>query len=131
MDVDTIAVGTDFRDAIRKAVSNADVVIAIIGRDWLSHPLSKETRLDNPNDFVRLEIETALTNNIAIIPTLIDGTEMPRTDQLPTYMLPLLGLNAAELRHAQFGPDFRKLLKAIISLRGSIPMRPRAVPILK
>src|ERR1041384_8198954 len=56
MEIDTIEPGEDFVTVIENAVGSCEVLIAIIGRNWLSSPGATTGRLENPNDFVRLEI---------------------------------------------------------------------------
>jgi hypothetical protein len=74
MDIDTIAPGLDFVEAIEKAVGTCDVLLAVIGRQWLTSTDSQgQRRLDNPEDFVRLEIVTALVRQIRVIPVLVGG----------------------------------------------------------
>src|SRR6516164_6707019 len=84
MDVDAIALGEDFLKAIEKRVGECDVLIAVIGAHWLT---SKDEqggrRLNNPEDFVRREIATALKREIRVIPVLMDGASMPRSTELP------------------------------------------------
>ena len=90
MDIDSIALGLDFARAIRNAVGSCDILLAVIGRQWLtsSDPLGHR-RLDNPEDFVRLEIMAALTRNVRLIPVLVSGASMPRANELPDVLQPL------------------------------------------
>lgn len=77
-DVDSIELGDDFGEVITTAVGSCDVLLALIGDRWLT--ITDENgrrRLDNPNDFVRLEIETALTRNVRVIPILVEGPPCP------------------------------------------------------
>src|SRR5436305_2110625 len=71
MDVDSIPLGVDFRQHLNEAVSQCDALIAIIGERWLEIRLHGLRRLDDPSDFVRIEIEAALTRNIPVIPILL------------------------------------------------------------
>jgi hypothetical protein len=72
MDIDTIEPGLDFTDVIERTVASCDVLIALIGRQWLtSTDAAGQRRLDNPEDFVRLEIAAALKRNIRVIPALV------------------------------------------------------------
>src|SRR5258708_5794808 len=83
-DVDTIPLGVDFRKLITDSVSRCEVLLAVIGKQWLTvtSPAGKR-RLDDPGDFVRMEIEAALQRDIPIIPVLVQGTAMPGADILP------------------------------------------------
>src|SRR5215472_13765092 len=74
MDVDSIAYGVDFTRAVVDAVSGCDVLLVLIGRDWLAITDGKgRRRLDNSDDWVRVEIETALQRDIRVVPMLVDG----------------------------------------------------------
>src|SRR5215813_7317367 len=88
MDVDTIAPGADFVRVIEEAVRECDVLLALIGNKWMREGDSK-SRLDDPKDFVRLEIATALARDIWVIPVLLDGMKMPIEDTLPASLKPL------------------------------------------
>jgi hypothetical protein len=84
MDVDTIEPGVDFVEAIEKSVGSCELLIAVIGGRWLiSSDEDGKRRLDNPEDFVRLEIATALKRGIRVIPVLVEGASMPRPPDLP------------------------------------------------
>jgi hypothetical protein len=83
MDVD-MDLGINFVEEIERNVGSCDVLIAVIGKHWLiSTDEKRRRRLGNPNDFVRLEIATALKRNIRVIPVLVDGASMPSPGQLP------------------------------------------------
>ena len=75
-DVDSIQLGNDFADVIAAAVTSCDVLLALIGHQWLAAAAG-------PNDFVRVEIEAALTRGIQVIPVLVDGARMPTAAELP------------------------------------------------
>ena len=73
-DVDSIELGDDFVEVITRAVGACDVLLALIGQEWLTITDARgRRRLSNPHDFVRLEIEAALTRNVRVIPILVDG----------------------------------------------------------
>src|SRR6185295_12970787 len=71
MDIDNIQPGEDFVHVIEKAVGSCEILIAMIGRHWLSRAGEPTRLLDNPNDFVRLEIAAALNRDIRVIPVLV------------------------------------------------------------
>jgi hypothetical protein len=74
----------NFADAMRGEIAECDVLLALIGSNWLGVLDGKGSRrLDDPNDFVRMEIATALQRDIPIIPILLDGGKLPMSDQLP------------------------------------------------
>ena len=104
-DVDTIAPGTDFREAIRKGTSDCAALLAVIGDGWLDAKDSAgNRRIDDPDDFVRLEISSALERKIPVIPVLVDGAEIPKESGLPEPLRPLAFRNAIPVRR---DPDFR------------------------
>jgi hypothetical protein len=83
---------------ISRAVGSCDVLLTVIGAKWLT--ISDEhgrRRLNDPDDFLRLEIEAALTRNVRVIPILTDGARMPRADELPPSLVPLTRRQALEL----------------------------------
>jgi hypothetical protein len=80
MDIDAIEPGLDFVEVIEQAVGSCDVLIALIGKQWLAIKDGQgRRRLENPEDFVRLEIKTALDRNIRVIPALVGGAAMPNS----------------------------------------------------
>lgn len=117
MDVDSIVPGSDFVQAIEDEVSKCDVFIAIIGPTWLTAADDDGTRrLDHWNDFVRLEIATAIKHNKRIIPVLVGRARMPNPDQLPEDISLLARRSAIELSHARFVQDTAQLAQTIRTL---------------
>ena len=113
-DVDSIELGDDFVETITRAVGSCDVLLALIGNEWLTvTDADGRRRLDRPDDFVRLEIETALTRNIRVIPILIDDASMPRADELPPSLAGLVRRQALELSPNRFDYDTSRLLKVL------------------
>lgn len=113
-DIDSIEPGDDFVDRITSAVGSCDVLLALIGDEWLTIVDGKgRRRLDDPNDFVRLEIEAALSRNVRVIPLLVDGARMPRTDELPASLGALVRRQALELSPSRFTMDLDRLLKVL------------------
>jgi hypothetical protein len=86
MDFDSIPYGVDFREHIKQTLQRAKVVVAIIGSDWSGGREPTERRIDDPADFVRLEIASALENGIPIIPVLVNNTPMPEAKNLPAEL---------------------------------------------
>ena len=111
-DVDTIPLGVDFREFIGNAVGQCDVLLAIIGDQWVRavDDLGNR-RLDDPSDFVRIEIEAALKRNIPVIPVLVEKAKMPSANELPQSMQSIVYRNATELRA---GRDLRQHLEQLI-----------------
>jgi len=113
-DVDNIELGDDFRGALREAVAKCDILLAIIGKQWLNITDEKtgKRRLDNPDDFVRIEIESALQRDkCLVIPLLVDGAFMPNGDELPLNLRELAFKNATTVRD---DPDFHKDVDKLI-----------------
>ena len=91
-----------------------DVLIAVIGQRWLiSSEAEGSRRLDNSDDFVRLEIATALKRNIRVIPVLVDDASMPRASDLPDDLKSLVRRNAVEVSHTRFSTDSERLIDAL------------------
>jgi tetratricopeptide (TPR) repeat protein len=106
--------GIDFVEAIKASVASCEVLIAVIGKRWLvSSDEEGKRRLDSPDDFVRIEIATALKRNIRVIPVLVDGALMPRSNDLPDDLKLLVRRNAVEVSHSGFNADFGRLVTAI------------------
>ena len=128
MDVDTIQPGVDFGRVIEKAVSECDVLVAIIGKRWAGGEVSATSRLHNPKDYVRLEISTALVREIRVIPVLVDGTTMPSEDTLPASLQPITRRHAIEITNTRFNFDVERLITAIRRALGEIEeMQPENV----
>src|SRR5262245_32927061 len=84
MDVDSIPPGRDFVRALEEQVAECDVLLAIIGKGWLdARDDAGVRRLDKPDDFVRIEIESALKQDKLVIPVLVQDARMPRAEELP------------------------------------------------
>ena len=105
-DTDNIPPGVDFVKAINRELESCSVLLAIIGREWMTaqDSKSKTRRLDNPRDYLRLEIATALTKtNVLVIPVLVGRATMPSSEDLPPDLEPLSRRNALELSEANQG----------------------------
>lgn len=114
MDVDNIAPGLDFVHVLNERVAESDVLLAIIGKGWIRvRDPEGARRLDDPNDFVRIEIESALNQNKRVIPVLVGEAQMPRPEELPETLRPLARRNAVRLTHERFRADTQGLVKAL------------------
>src|SRR5579864_2267702 len=114
MDVSGINPGVDFRKAIDDNVAGCGVLLAMIGPGWSSIKSSNGTRrLDDPNDFVRLEIASALAREIAVIPVLVHDAKMPRPEDLPENLKDLAFRNSVEITHARWNSDVQLLTAAL------------------
>jgi Tol biopolymer transport system component len=113
-DVDSIELGEDFVAEIGEAVGSTDVLLAVIGEKWLTVLDERGgRRLDDPEDFVRIEIEAALRRKVRVIPILVEGASMPREEQLPPSLTALARRQALELSPARFSSDTSKLLTVL------------------
>ncbi len=118
MDIGSIAVGVDFSREIIRAVSGCDILLALIGRNWLAITDDKgRRRIDNPGDFVRIEIGTAFQRHIRVVPVLVNGAVLPQESDLPPSLLPLCKRQAVQLSHTGFDSEMPHLIEA---LRGSV-----------
>jgi hypothetical protein len=114
MDVDNVPLGVNFAKLLQDEVARCDVLLVVIGRNWLgARGDDGSRRLDKPDDFVRIEIATALRRNIPVIPVLLDGTTMPKADELPEQLKDLALSNALDIRHASFHSDISKLIRSL------------------
>lgn len=114
MDTEAIGPGRDFTREILNAVESCEVLIAIIGKDWLDvSDQGGERRLDAPGDWVRLEIATALQRDVVVIPVLVDGASMPRERDLPPELLALATRQAIEVSDTRFSGDIERLLASV------------------
>ena len=119
-DVDSIPLGKDFQGILREAVAQCDVQLAIIGKQWLTiKDTHGDRRLDNPSDFVRIEIESALQrDSCRVIPIIIDNAPIPHADDLPLVLRELAFKNATIVRDdSDFHSDVTKIIDEI---RGKI-----------
>ena len=120
-DVDNIPIGVDFHRVLIDAISNADVLLVVIGPDWLSRG-----DLADPNDFVRIEVAAALERGVKVIPVLVKEAPMPTQQELPEVLWPMLRQNALEV---ESGADFKhhvgRLVDGIIEL---VPALAESVP---
>jgi hypothetical protein len=113
-DVDSIQLGDDFVEVITRAVGSCDVLLALIGDEWLTViDAHGRRRLDDPDDFVRVEIEAALTRKVRVIPILVDGAGMPHADELPPSLAKLVRRQALELSPTRFEYDTSRLLRVL------------------
>jgi DivIVA domain-containing protein len=115
MDVDSIELGLDFKDVIDDRLGRCCAMLVVIGKRWLDcvGP-DGDRRLNNPDDFVRLEIETALARpGVRVIPVLVDGASVPNSSDLPEVLSPLARRNGISMSHEGFGGDLGRLLTTL------------------
>lgn len=109
-DVDSVPLGVDFRHVLSEKVGRCDVVLVLIGDDWL------QARLDSPEDYVRIEIESALERKIPVIPVLVGTVGMPAAEKLPPSLRPVAYRNGLHVRpDPDFNGDIARLIHGIES----------------
>ncbi len=116
MDVDGSTPGVDFRKAIEDNVTSCGVLLAVIGPSWATITNRSGTRrLDDANDYVKLEIAAALARNVAVIPVLVHESTMPHPEQLPDELKDLAYRNSVEVTHTRWNSDVQLLIGALRS----------------
>jgi hypothetical protein len=125
MDIDNIPFGKDFRVHISEAIVQSDILLVIVGQRWLGAGRGGTRRIDDETDFVRLEVETAISNAIPIIPVLVGSARMPQPAQLPESLKNFAFLNAAPVAT---GRDFRQHIERLIRGIDQVPDRPATDP---
>lgn len=123
-DVESIAGGDEFPAQLEHALDQCAAILVLIGPGWLEISEGRQRpRLDEPDDWVRLEIASALRRNIRVIPVLVEDAPMPRADQLPQELLPLLKRQALLLSDARWRGDLQALLETLAKVPGLPPVR--------
>ncbi len=106
--------GVDFVKEIERAVGSCDVLVAVIGPNWLRvTDENSQRRLEDPSDFVRLEIATALDRDIRVIPVLVQSASMPTANDLPGPLQPLARRHAIELSDKRWDYDVGELIASL------------------
>ncbi len=128
-DVETLEGGVDFVEAINSAVGSCAAFILVIGPRWLSAVDAKgNRRLDNHDDFVRMELATALARQIRVIPVLVEGADMPSAADLPDDIKAVTRRQAIEISDARFASDMDELTRALKSVLGQPKPTPPGIP---
>lgn len=114
MDVEGIEPGIDFVNAIEDAVGSCRVLIVVIGDEWTDAvDAAGRRRLEDPNDFVRLETAAALKRGIRVVPVLVGGAVMPRVTELPDELQSLTRRQAIEISHKQWDASTGELIRTL------------------
>jgi len=127
MDLDPIEAGLPFAEVIQDAVDSCAVLVALIGRQWVT--LADEhgnRRLDNAGDLVRFEVQAALERGVRVIPVLVDGASPPHRQQLPSGLHKLAGLNSHKLSDDRYQYDADQLFDLIQQVLAPIDEREEA-----
>lgn len=118
MDIDKIDPGDDWVEVIEQRLEACAAVIVLIGPSWIDcTDKSGERRLDNPDDHVRRELAVALQRKVRVVPVLVGGASMPRSDRLPTELALLVRRNAIELSDQRFHHDVDRLVEVLSRLQ--------------
>jgi effector-binding domain-containing protein len=128
MDIDNIPLGIDFRKHIEKALRESQLLLVIIGPNWIGRVEGAQARICDPMDFVRIEIEVALRRSIPVIPVLVDGATMPSASALPISLKDLPFFNAANVSSGvDFHPHVDRLIRAMEQIfEERSPVMPKA-----
>ena len=123
LDIDTIEPGSDFVRALRGSLQETAVMLVVIGPRWTAlRAADGSRRLDDPGDFVRMEVEAALGRDIPVVPVLVQGAPMPQAKDLPASLAALATRQALALDHAEFHDDAERLcdrIQKVIDADGS------------
>ncbi len=111
MDIDSMPAGVDFHDHLQEILDDCGALLVVIGKSWRSQRKGQSARIMDPDDWVRIEVETALQRSIPVVPLLIDGATLPARDQLPESLWPLLRRNALPV---DSGRDFHAQLTRLV-----------------
>jgi hypothetical protein len=112
-DLDTMEPGADFEEVIRDTVARCDALIAVIGGEWLARNPDGESRLDDPHDWVRLEVAEALRRNVRVIPLLVHGASLPAPSELPEDVRPLTRRHAVVLNEDVWNLQVAQLVEGL------------------
>ena len=119
IDVADIEHGTDFVHRLEREIGRCDAMIAVIDPQWLdAADEAGNRRLDDPADYIGIEIGMGLKRRIPVIPVLVDGARMPTEAELPDALKPLSQRNAIAVRHASFDADIKRLAASLHKLLG-------------
>lgn len=124
-DVDSIPIGMDFREHLTEAVGGCEVMLVVIGPRWVDVSRDGRRRLEDPLDFVRIEVEAALQRGVPVVPVLVGGASVPAPEELPESLRALAFRQASVLRP---DPDFRGDVARIIHGVERMPVRSNPGP---
>ena len=113
MDIDDIPPGVDFTTVVRRAIDESDVLLVLIGPHFLGVGSDGERRLDKSGDWVAEEVGTGLARDIAVVPVLVDGAQMPSVADLPGKLKGLAHRQALRLTHVSFNSDAERLIETL------------------
>ena len=111
IDIDSIPMGVDFDDHLERVLADCDILLALIGPNWIGRRKGQPPRIKDEDDWVRLEVEKALGVGVPIIPVLLEGASLPKREQLPESLHGLLRKHGCEL---DSGRDFHTHVNRLI-----------------
>lgn len=126
-DVDSIPGGLDFRRCLAEHLATCDVMLVVMGPDWMgSQDRETQTKLGDTTDYVRIEVESALSRQIPVIPVLVKGAEFPPVERLPSSICDLFYRQRLEVRaDPAFHGDMNRVIKNLITvLKVDQPVKP-------
>jgi hypothetical protein len=114
VDVDSITLGRDFREILKQQLAKCDLMLVLIGRDWATcRNEFGQSRLEDPEDYVRTEISSALNREIPVTPVFVQGAHMPAAKDLPQDIRGLASRQGFELSHSRWESDFSELVRRL------------------
>jgi hypothetical protein len=129
MDIDSMPAGVDFHDHLQEILADCGALVVVVGKSWRSQRKGQPARIMDPDDWVRIEVETALQRGIPVVPLLIDGAALPGREQLPESLWPLLRRNALPVDSGRdFHAQLTRLVRDLHLQLGTETPRPVAVP---
>ena len=130
-DIDTVPFGVDFREYISGIIRKCDILLVIIGDNWLEKDSRGRTRLESPSDYVRIEIELGFSSGVHVIPLLVRNATIPGKAELPDSIADLVFQNAAEVRTGStFQGHIERLIHGIENLTRLSVLDPRILKAL-
>ena len=119
IDIDSIPVGVDFREQIKSELSKNDALLVVVGPKWRGPGKGGRARINDENDPVRVEVETALARGIPVVPILVNGASMPKPIELPESLRTFSFHNAATVDAGQdFHPHMERLIRSLDQVLG-------------
>ncbi|WP_162944512.1 toll/interleukin-1 receptor domain-containing protein [Flavisolibacter nicotianae] len=128
MDIENLEPGADFTVAIENSLDTCDVFLAIIGPHWVGDRDGQPLRINEANDWVRMEVSTALRRNIRVVPVLVDGGTLPKPEQLPPDLQSLLRRQTFEISNRRWRYDTDQLIDFLIKSMGIPPLKAQHTP---
>jgi len=119
--MESLQAGVAFPKAIKEALDRSEVLLAVIGPHWES----SKHRLENPDDYVRVEIETGLNSDALVVPVLVGGAEVPKREELPEAIAELADRQIHEITDSRWDYDIQELADDLSTLPGLGSVRGR------